>query len=88
MEKDIYDMARLVQVSRLLKSNSKSSLCILEDLFNDHEEFIEKLIPKLSPEQQELISLLNPLTIERFGRARKKVLDNLGDALRNLDQSN
>ncbi len=81
-------MARLVLAARLLKSNSKGCLCILEDLFNDHEEFLNKLKPKLDDNQRELIELLNPLTIKRFGLARKKILDNLGDVLRNLEQNN
>lgn len=83
---NIKEVVLAFQAERLLRSNSKNALVLLEELFIEHDEYVARLINQI-PQKQELIEVLNPLTEDRFKRARKKILDHLGDALRNLNNN-
>lgn len=80
---NIKEMALAFQAERLLRSNSKNALILLEELFIENEEYVARLISQI-PEKKQLIEVLNPMSEDRFKRARKRILDHLGDALRNL----
>lgn len=66
---------------RIITKLFKYYLSSLEDLRYQHQIALDRLSPKLSPEE---IEILNYLDFHRYSMVRKRILDNGNETIRDL----
>jgi hypothetical protein len=74
------------QIKRNVTVLFKQFLIILEDLADEHDIALDKLINKLPPEYKDFVELADYLTEEKSEMLRKKVLTIGNDCFRNIEE--
>lgn len=73
------------QQERIIKNLFRGFLEVLEDVEEDHNNSLDRLVEALPEEQKKLVDLADHLTPEKGQQLRKRVLDRGNGALRDLD---
>ena len=81
-EKDI----RKFQVNRSINDFQKGMLRVLEDLWNDQENYV-KTLSKFFDDDDGVMNSFNPLREEKAAYMRKRILDMGGDCLRAVQET-
>ena len=81
-EKDI----RKFQVTRSVNDFQKGMLRVLEDLWNDQENYVRTL-SKFFDDDDGVMESFNPLREEKAAYMRKRILDLGGDCLRAVQEN-
>ena len=81
-ERDI----RKFQVTRNISDFQKGMLRVLEDLWNDQENYV-KTLSKFFDDDDGVMDSFNPLREEKAGYIRKRILDMGGDCLRAVQEN-
>jgi hypothetical protein len=74
------------QQQRILTTLFKGFLETLEDVEEDHNAALDKLVAALPPDLKQYVDLADHLTPEKGQQLRKRVLDRGNDSLRSLDE--
>lgn len=78
-------LVKKYHVERYLRAQAKAFLFIIEDLQKDHKIQFDKLYNSF-PEDYDIIDLANYFDNEKFMHLRKRILDNLNDYLRGIEE--
>jgi hypothetical protein len=73
------------QQERVIKNLFRGFLETLEDVEEDHNAALDKLVAALPPDLGKFVDLADHLTPEKGQQLRKRVLDKGNGALRDLD---
>jgi hypothetical protein len=73
------------QQERIIKTLFRNFLEVLEDVEEDHNAALDKLVAALPKDFQHYVDLADHLTPEKGQQLRKRVLDRGNSALRDLD---
>tara|TARA_R110000824_G_scaffold5072_1_gene23619 strand:+ start:742 stop:1008 length:267 start_codon:yes stop_codon:yes gene_type:complete len=77
---------RKFQVTRNISDFQKGMLRILEDLWNDQENYV-KTLSKFFDDDDGVMDSFNPLREEKAAYVRKRILDLGGDCLRAVQEN-
>jgi len=87
MEQQNYDPNGILSftIRRNITNLFKDFLVILENLEDDHNEALNKLVKTLPPDSQKQLYLADHFTEEKMGQLRKKVLSAGNSAIREIE---
>lgn len=87
MEQNNYHAEGILAFSarRNITSLFKDFLDILEDLSDDHNEALNKLVKTLPPDSQKQLYLADHFTNEKMDQLRKRILSKGNDAIRSIE---
>ena len=74
------------QITRNITLLFKAELEMLEDIADEHDSAIEKLLSKLPKEYHQYIELADYLNEQKFATLRKRILGRGNDCIRNLEE--
>ena len=77
---------RKFQVTRNISDFQKGMLRVLEDLWNDQENYV-KTLSKFFDDDDGVMNSFNPLREEKAAYMRKRILDMGGDCLRAVQEN-
>lgn len=91
MDKVVYNRAPAEDVlrfqqQRIITALFRGQLELFEELAQEHDIALDKLVRALPTEQQKLVELADYLTPERAEILRKRILDRGNDAWRELNR--
>jgi hypothetical protein len=84
MENDIKEVLTRFQAERMLRTQAKYFLNLLEDLKICHKDNFNKLKNSF-PEDLDIIDLADYFDDNKFNHYRKRILDHLNDTVRAID---
>ena len=76
---------REFQIKRSLSDFQKGMLRLMEDLWNDQENYV-KALSKFFDDEDGVLESFNPLREEKSSYVRKRILDLGGDCLRAVEE--
>jgi hypothetical protein len=87
MEQNNYNPEGILAFSarRNITTLFKEFLDILEDLSDDHNEALNKLVKTLPPDSQKQLYLADHFTNEKMEQLRKRILSKGNDAIRTIE---
>jgi len=74
------------QINRNVTILFKAELEMLEDIADEHDNAIKKLLAKLPKEYHEYVELVDYLNEQKFATLRKRILGRGNDCIRNLEE--
>jgi siroheme synthase (precorrin-2 oxidase/ferrochelatase) len=88
MEQDNYCPEKILAfaIRRDITNLFKDFLVILENLEDDHDEALNKLVRTLPPESQKQLFLADHFTDEKMEQIRKRILSKGNDSIRSLER--
>lgn len=88
MEQNSYQPDSILEFSikRNITNLFKDFLVILENIEQDHDEALNKLVKTLPPESQKQLYLADHFTDEKVEQIRKRILSRGNDAIRAIQQ--